>query len=63
MPNLKGRGRIRISERKVNDGCEIIGGNLSLKEDHLSSIQHTETYSTAKKARIGHCNRIKEFIK
>ena len=28
MPNPKSRGRIRISDGKVNDGCEIIGDNV-----------------------------------
>ena len=28
MPNLKSRGRIHISDRKVNDGCEIIRENV-----------------------------------
>ena len=28
MPNPKSRGRIRISDRKVNDGYKIIGENV-----------------------------------
>ena len=42
MPNSKGRGRIHISDREVNDSYNKIGGNLCLKEGHLSSIQYTE---------------------
>ena len=53
MPNSKSIGRIHISDRKVNDSCKIIRENLSLKEDHLSSIQHTEMHSTTKKHKFG----------
>ena len=48
MPNPKGRGRIRNSDREINDSCKIIRGNLHLKADYLSSIQHIETHSSTK---------------
>ena len=53
MPNPKDRGRIRISDRKVNDNYKIIGDNLGLKEDYLPSIQYTEMHSTLKKHELG----------
>ena len=62
MPDLR-RGRIRLSDREVDDGCNILGDHLSLKDDHVSSVKQTEKHSSARKTRIDHCNRIKEFIK
>ena len=62
MPNSR-KGRIWLSDREVDDGCDIIGDNLSLKKDHVSSVKETENHSSAQKSRIDHFNQIKEFIK
>ena len=36
------RGIIRLLCVEVNDGCDTIGGNLSLKDDQVSSVKQIE---------------------
>ena len=61
MPDLR-RGRIRLSDREVDDGCNILGDHLSLKDDYLSSVKQIKKYSSAQNTQVDHYNHIKEFI-
>ena len=62
MPEVR-RGRIKLSYVEVDNGYDTTGSNLSLKDDHISSVKQIDKSISAQKRHIYHCNCIKEFIK
>ena len=57
------RGRINISQRDTDDVTTIIGSNLRLSNNHITSVRDTEKHSKELKTIRDHCNRLKEMVK